>query len=74
MSQLNLFTNITCDRCGENPGTKPGSPSIWNGFYDSHVDKYVCWKCQSKHYQLKAVEENFQNGGMIYHEMPVPIR
>lgn len=34
MTQLNLFTDITCSHCGKNPGLKPRNLNLWNGFID----------------------------------------
>lgn len=68
--QLNLFTNITCDHCGKNPGFKPQNPFLWNGFFDHDTRQRVCYQCREKHYQKKAIEFNLIRG-MIYSEMPV---
>ena len=67
--QLNIFTNITCGHCGNNPGFKPSNPVLWNGFYDRDTSQYVCWGCRQIHYQKKAIKFNFS--GMTYSETPV---
>lgn len=54
MSQLNLFTGKTCVHCGENPGTKPGNPSLWDGFLDKDTGALVCTGCRDEHYIRKA--------------------
>ena len=65
MKQLNLFTNITCSHCGNNPGVSPKNPRLWNGFIDKDTGQYVCWTCRYTHYQKKT-EATFS-------ETPVPL-
>jgi len=65
MNQLNLFTNITCCHCGNNPGVSPKNSNLWNGFVDKDTGQYVCWGCKSIHYQQKETK--------TYSEQPVVI-
>lgn len=69
--QLPLFdtnkTGINCNLCGNDPGLKKGSENMWNGFLDMDVKKYVCFNCQTAHYQ----EKNKGAFAHQYSEFPV---
>jgi len=67
---MNLFTQQTCDYCGENPGFDPRNPALWNGYKDADTGNHICWKpkCRREHYAKKAKE-----GKVTYSEIPVQI-
>jgi hypothetical protein len=69
-SDIDLFSNIICDRCGLNPGFDPKNPSLWFGVEDQDTGQKVCIPCKPRHYELKKVELNLTTG-MLYSEFPV---
>ncbi len=84
MKQLNLFTdNKECVYCG-NGGSKPGNPSLWNGFQDQDTGDLVCFQCKEVHYiskaqrmgtlEIKAGKKRlYRITGMTYSEIPVSV-
>ncbi|MBE0538777.1 MAG: hypothetical protein IH620_03620 [Ignavibacterium sp.] len=59
--------NKVCEYCGKNPGSKPGSKNVWNGFLDKDTNQLVCFDCREKHYKKKSKTE-FK---YLYTEFPV---
>ena len=54
MPQYNLFSELICDYCNTNPGSKPHSKALWNGFLDEDTGQHVCFRCRDEHYAQKA--------------------
>jgi hypothetical protein len=65
---LNEVKIVLCSYCNTDPGLKPGSETIWNGFFDKDTNQNVCWKCKRDHYARK-----FMNSGTkgLYSEFPI---
>lgn len=61
---------MICAHCGSDPGLKPGSSVVWNGFEDQDNRQLCCFGCRERHYLEKA------KAGMqgLYSEFPVIIR
>lgn len=67
--EANKFVVVNlCEYCGTDPGTKPNSETMWNGFQDADTGANVCFKCREIHYKAK-----FKMPGMagLYSELPV---
>lgn len=60
---------MICEYCHTDPGTKPHSDTMWNGFLDADTNQLVCWQCQEKHYEAKAKTEFADQ----YSELPVTV-
>lgn len=44
---------MTCHYCKQDPGLKPGSDTVWNGFFCADTRRHVCWLCHKRHYGSK---------------------
>lgn len=69
--QLNLFSDIRCDLCKEDPGPSDKNPNLWNGFFDQDTKHHICMKCKNKHYSSKWNNTKFKG---LYSEVPVTIK
>jgi len=61
---MNLFTQNTCDYCGESPVSEKNN-LFFDGFRDKRTGHLVCWNCRANHYRSTPV-----TGGHIYTEAP----
>lgn len=60
---------MICYYCKQDPGTKPHSEVVWNGFKDADLHLYVCFSCRQRHYMAKQKTAHANE----YSELPVVI-